>query len=93
MATATKTTKKKAPAKGKEPWHGTVSGYSNQRCSCARCKKAWRVYSAANRARRYADKPVCRVKKCTNPQSQGAGNGLCFGHAKRLREIRAERDE
>lgn len=27
-----------------EPWHGTIGGYTNHSCKCARCRLAWREY-------------------------------------------------
>ena len=32
-----------------EPWHGTVNGYTNRKCRCELCKRAWADYHASRR--------------------------------------------
>lgn len=45
-----------------DPRHGTLSGYTNLRCRCARCREANRVWCAAYRL--------------THPRRRNAGNAL-----------------
>lgn len=37
---------------GDEPWHGTIGGYCNHRCSGDRCRAAWNAYGRVLRDRR-----------------------------------------
>lgn len=66
-------------------YHGTTSEYANHACRCAACRKAWRKYCAAWRARRreqglVADDPRhgssnayvnygCRCRPCTDAKA------------------------
>lgn len=44
-----------------QPWHGTVSGYTNRKCRCRECRLTWRSYS--RRAwRRLHKQPTTRVQ-------------------------------
>jgi hypothetical protein len=37
-------TPKRRPLTPGDPRHGTVTGYSNHKCRCPDCRKAWAVY-------------------------------------------------
>lgn len=37
---------------GDEPWHGTIGGYCNHRCSGDRCRAVWNIYQRELRDRR-----------------------------------------
>ena len=56
-----------------EKWHGTAGGYSNHRCRCDRCRKAWAVEVAASKNRRAARPIPPRVHGTQN----GYGNYKC----------------
>lgn len=77
-----------------DPRHGTINGYSNQKCRCPECKKAWVAYGKVRRARRalliQPDDPrhgtlsfyynhSCRCDSCREV------------HARYARELRAKR--
>jgi hypothetical protein len=39
-----------------EHWHGTVNGYSNRKCRCSDCRKAWAAQVQQAKLRRMADR-------------------------------------
>lgn len=88
MPTTTKTRTK--ARKRREKWHGTYTGYLNHKCRCRHCKAAWAEYQKEYRVRRLGN-ATCKLEKCKNPAWPSAGNGLCYGHTLKLRELRARK--
>jgi hypothetical protein len=65
----------------KEDWHGTINGYTNLKCRCDDCRAAMSAYMREYRQGRFTGQKCTnkiRGKRCRNPASVAAGNGLCF---------------
>lgn len=66
-----------APSASREAddFHGTIGGYSNQKCRCPLCTGAWNAYIREYKRRKFAGKD-CK-NKCGRKANSADGTGYC----------------
>lgn len=58
-------------------WHGTIGGYSNYKCKCARCKAAWSAHYNAYMKKRRRNRPPVPCPCCGDEFVPFRGRKYC----------------